>query len=221
MRGRVAFATAGESAPLQILSMAAMIAREGSSGVENTLSMRTRPASTHTQSVNVPPVSTATRNSVVFFGDPGMLAQQAIGDSHHAGNDTESRKHIGRGFHKGRRVANTVGMSGEFAEKLLRDKSIGHHGKNDAGDKHRNAEKSLRKSRRDGDRHYGDKAAGATQREENAEGCGNTAAMNMLGSLMLMFVVPGLGFFRDHVDVQVFMRMVMMNVQVLVHLDLA
>jgi hypothetical protein len=35
---------------------------EGSSGVENTFTMRNRPRSIQTQSVNVPPVSTAIRD---------------------------------------------------------------------------------------------------------------------------------------------------------------
>jgi hypothetical protein len=44
---------------LQIFRNASPIAREGSSGVENTFSVLRTPSSTHTQSVNVPPVSIA------------------------------------------------------------------------------------------------------------------------------------------------------------------
>ena len=42
---------------------ASPIAREGSSGVENTLSVLSAPSSTQTQSVNVPPVSIATQST--------------------------------------------------------------------------------------------------------------------------------------------------------------
>jgi hypothetical protein len=46
-----------------ILEIASTMAREGSEGVENTLSIRSRrvEGSIHTQSVNVPPVSIAMR----------------------------------------------------------------------------------------------------------------------------------------------------------------
>jgi hypothetical protein len=46
------------------------MAREGSSGVEKTFRVLRTPASSQTQSVNVPPVSTATRISE--FGERGM-----------------------------------------------------------------------------------------------------------------------------------------------------
>ena len=44
-----------------VLRTASTMAWEGSAGVENTFSIRSWPCSTHTQSVKVPPVSTATR----------------------------------------------------------------------------------------------------------------------------------------------------------------
>src|SRR4051812_38937879 len=48
------------------------MARDGSSGVEKTFNIRSRPASVQTQSVKVPPVSTATR-SCVLPGSIGFL----------------------------------------------------------------------------------------------------------------------------------------------------
>ena len=50
-------------APASIFFRAAAIARDGSSGVENTFSVLSKPPSTHTQSVKVPPVSMAMRNA--------------------------------------------------------------------------------------------------------------------------------------------------------------
>src|SRR4051812_47418502 len=116
------------------------MAREGSSGVENTFDMRTRPSSAQTQSVKVPPVSTATRSSSFCSVEPGMLAQQTLADGHHAGNDTESGKHIGRGFHKRRSVADAVRLLGELAKELLRDKRVCDHGQDDADYEERNAQ---------------------------------------------------------------------------------
>ena len=51
------------SAAPPIFFSASPIAREGSSGVENTFRVRSVPPSTQTQSVNVPPVSMAMRSS--------------------------------------------------------------------------------------------------------------------------------------------------------------
>jgi len=44
------------------------MARDGSCGVEKTFSMRSRPRSIHTQSVKVPPVSTAIRKVLAGRG---------------------------------------------------------------------------------------------------------------------------------------------------------
>src|SRR5208337_1783778 len=59
-----------EAAPIFVVAApiflnASAIARDGSSGVENTLRVLRAPSSTQTQSVNVPPVSMAMRNARV------------------------------------------------------------------------------------------------------------------------------------------------------------
>src|SRR5438477_1781779 len=56
---------------------ASTMACEGSPGVENTFSIRRRPFSTHTQSVKVPPVSTATRARDGRFR-PGLTVADAL-----------------------------------------------------------------------------------------------------------------------------------------------
>jgi len=71
---------AGRVSGLRIVGLiflrASAIAREGSSGVEKTFRVFRAPFSTHTQSVNVPPVSMAIRNQDCDALDMGAEREQ-------------------------------------------------------------------------------------------------------------------------------------------------
>src|SRR5581483_10364428 len=69
------------------------MAQEGSSGVENTLRIRTLPPSTHTQSVNVPPVSMASGKNFDAKRETARGMRTGVRSQDQQKRDSSTRKH--------------------------------------------------------------------------------------------------------------------------------
>jgi hypothetical protein len=148
-------------------------------------------------------------------------AEKSSGDGDHPRNDTESGQHIGRSFQKRGRITDAIRTFRQTPEDVLGNVRVRDHGQDDADYESRDAQQCLGKRVRDCNGYNCEQAPRSTKSEQHTKCCRHSAVMDVFTALMCVLVVPLLRLFGNHVNMEVLVRMVMMNVQMLVNLDLA